>query len=231
MRIALLGLTGHPLPLLEGLPRAAQQIRNWIEPHLPEAEFFIADLADGAALPDLEDFDGVIVGGSEFGVYDDTEWMQPLREFLENCRNRRKPVFGICFGHQIMADIYGGKAAKAEIGNVVGVRPFDFGGARVDAYVWHQDQVTDIPPSACVTGSAGHCPIGALDYDFPARSVQFHPEYRADHLRELFGRGRGVFLAAAEADEALASLETARVPGDLAASEAVELFRGTYSGK
>ena len=228
MRIAILELTGHPLPLLEGLPRAAQQIRSWIEPHMPGAEFSVADVVDGAPPPDLEDFDGVIVGGSEFGVYDDTEWMRPLREFLESCRNRRKPVFGICFGHQIMADVYGGKAAKAEIGNVVGARPFEFGGARVDAYVWHRDQVTDIPPSARVTGSADHCPIGALDYDFPARSVQFHPEYRAGHLRDMFARGREIFLAAAEADEALASLEAARVPGDLAASEAVALFRGSY---
>ena len=229
MRVALLELTGHPLPLLEGLPRSTQQIRSWIEPHLPEAEFSVADLVDGAALPDLEDFDGVIVGGSEFGVYDDTEWMQSLREFLERCRNRRKPVFGICFGHQIMADVYGGKAAKAEIGNVVGARSFEFGGARVDAFVWHQDQVTDVPPSARVTGSADHCPVGALDYDFPARSVQFHPEYRAGHLRDMFARGRDVFMAADEVDEALVSLEAARVPRDLAASEAVTLFRGTYS--
>ncbi|WP_298846441.1 type 1 glutamine amidotransferase [uncultured Ruegeria sp.] len=228
MRIALLELTLHPLPLLEGLPRTAQQIRAWLEPHLPEARFSSVDVVDGVPLPRLEDFDGVVVGGSEFGVYDDTDWMQPLRGFLERCREHSKPVFGICFGHQIMADVYGGKAETAKVGNVVGARGFDYGGASVDAYVWHQDQVTRIPPLAQVTGSADHCPVGALDYDFPARSVQFHPEYRASHLRELFVRGRDVFLAAQEADDGLASLEMAHVHKDLAASQAVELFRSTY---
>lgn len=228
MRIALLELTGHPLPLLEGLPRTAQQVQEWIEPHLPEARYLPVNVVDGSPLPKLEDFDGVIVGGSEFGVYDDTEWMQPLRDFLRDCRDHAKPVFGICFGHQIMADVYGGKAEKAKVGNVVGACSFDYDGAGVSAHVWHQDQVTVVPPSAQVTGSADHCPVGALDYDFPARSVQFHPEYRAGHLRDLFARGRDVFLTATEADEGLASLDAATVPVDLAASQAVALFRSEY---
>ena len=228
MRIALLEMTSHPLPLLEGLPRTAQQIREWIEPHLPEAEFFVANVVDGAALPALSDFEGVIVGGSEFGVYDDTDWMQPLRLFLQACRDQSKPVFGICFGHQIMADVYGGKAEKAVIGNVVGCRAFDYGGGNPDAYVWHQDQVTKVPPAARVTGSADHCPVGALDYEFPARSVQFHPEYTAEHLRDLFIRGRDIIVTPEDADAGLTELRTANVPGDLAASQAAALFRGTY---
>ncbi len=229
MRIAVLELTTHPLPLLEGMPRTAQQIQEWIGPHLPEAEFSVVGVVDGEPLPTYSEFDGVIVGGSEFGVYDDTEWMQPLRTFLEHCRETRKPIFGICFGHQIMADVYGGRAEKAELGNVVGARPFDYGGSLAEAYVWHQDQVTHVPDSARVTGSAAHCPVGALDYDFPARSVQFHPEYRAHHLRDLFIKGRDVLLPPTEADEAMTSVNAAKVSDDLAARQAVELFRGTYS--
>ncbi len=228
MRIALLELTGHPLPLLQDLPRTAQQIRDWLVPHLPEARFAATDVVDGAPLPALAEFDGVIVGGSEFGVYDDTEWMQPLRAFLVDCKAGQKPVFGICFGHQIMADVYGGKAEKAAVGNIVGARRFEYGGDHVDAYVWHQDQVTKVPPSARVTGTASHCPVGALDYNFPARSVQFHPEYQAVHLRDLFRRGRDVFLTGYEADAGLADLQTSDVPTDLAVSQAVDLFRGTY---
>ncbi|MEX0306944.1 MAG: type 1 glutamine amidotransferase [Ruegeria sp.] len=228
MKIAVLELTSHPLPLLEGMPRTAQQIEEWIAPHLPEAEFMVVGVVDGEPLPDDANFDGVIVGGSEFGVYDDTEWIKPLRRFLERCRNLRKPVFGICFGHQIMADVYGGRAEKAEVGNIVGARAFNYAEDEVDAFVWHQDQVTSVPDSARVTGSASHCPVGALDYDFPARSVQFHPEYKAHHLRDLFTKGREIFLTATEADEGMTSVNAAEVPNDLAAPQAVELFRGTY---
>ena len=38
MRIAVFNLTGHPLPLFAGLPRAEAQIINWLSTELPEAE-------------------------------------------------------------------------------------------------------------------------------------------------------------------------------------------------
>lgn len=228
MRIAQLELTGHPSPLLDGLPRTAQQIKAWLAPHLPEVTFTATNIVDGAPLPEYRDFDGVIVGGSEFGIYDDTPWMQPLRQFLTGCRDRQKPIFGICFGHQIMADVFGGRAEKASVGNIVGARPFRYHGDPVEAYVWHQDQVTQVPGGARVTASASHCPVGALDYDFAARSVQFHPEYRADHLTTLFSRGRDIFLPADLAEAGLDSLKSAHVLDDLAAAQAAQLFRGQY---
>ena len=40
MRIAVLNLTGHPLPLFAVLPRAGAQIINWLSTKLPEAEFY-----------------------------------------------------------------------------------------------------------------------------------------------------------------------------------------------
>ena len=225
MRIAVLELTGHPLPLLEGLPRTSRQIIDWLKPHLPEAEFFVVDIVDGAACPAMGGFDGVIIGGSEYGVYDDLDWMQPLRRFLLDCKDAQKPMFGICFGHQIMADTFGGKAGKAEIGNVVGARLFGYRGKQVQCHVWHQDQVHQIPPDARVTGSADHCPIGALEYDFAARSVQFHPEYKVEHLRDLLERGRNLFVASDEVDAALVSFKGTEVPHNLAVSEAIALFR------
>ena len=85
-------------------------------------------------------------------------------------------MFGICFGHQIMADIFGGKAAKSDKGFITGSRRFNDRGTNVNAYLAHQDQVTEVPPNAEVIASAAHCPVAALSYDFPALSVQFHPE-------------------------------------------------------
>ena len=63
---------------------------------------------------------GIIISGSDKGVYDDTPWMQPLaRVGWATARAAGKPMFGVCFGHQIMADVFGGKAEKvgeAEVG-------------------------------------------------------------------------------------------------------------------
>jgi len=228
VRIAILDLTGHPLPLLEDMPRVGAQIESWLSPALPEAEYRSYDIeAGGEPLPDTDGFDGLLLSGSEYGVYDDRSWNGPLRQLLFDSKAARKPIYGICFGHQMMADTFGGRAEKAEIGNVVGARRFDFDDRSVDAHVWHKDQVTKVPPGASVTASADHCPVGALAYDFPAASVQFHPEYTQSHLRELFrrGAGRDDFLSQNEADGAVASFQTTDVRADLMAAEVAAFFR------
>ena len=53
MRIAVLNLTGHPLPLFAGLPRTGIQIINWLSTELPEAEFYSVSIeADNEELPE-----------------------------------------------------------------------------------------------------------------------------------------------------------------------------------
>lgn len=231
MKIAVLDLTSHPEPEMSGQPRVGFLIRAWLAPALPEAEIFAVDVAQGgAALPVLTCFDGVVVSGSECGVYDDTPWMAPLRQFLLECKAAKKPVFGICFGHQIMADTYGGKAEKAQAGNIVGARQFNLKGKQIEAHVWHQDQVVTAPPHATITATAPYCPIGALEYDFPAASVQFHPEYSASHLRDLWDIFRGKFLTEQERADAIGSVAGVSVPVDLQAKETAAFFRAHCGG-
>jgi GMP synthase-like glutamine amidotransferase len=193
------------------------------------------DIAEGAMpLPQAGDFDGLIVSGSEFGVYDNTDWMAPLRRLLLDTRAAGKPLFGICFGHQIMADTFGGRAEKAPVGRVVGARtfqrdPIQSGPKNFTAHVWHQDQVTGVPPGARVIAHAEYCPVAALDYDFAARSVQYHPEYDAAHLQDLFARGRDIFLDGGTADKATAEIVAADVPRDLDATATAAFFRQALS--
>ena len=226
MRVAVLDVTGHPMPLLEGLPRVGEQIIDWLAPALPEATYCWYDIEqNGEALPTLDTFDGVIVSGSEHGVYDPTSWNYDLRCFLLACKALLKPIFGICFGHQIMADTFGGHAAMAKCGLVVGARAFQFAATSEDAYVWHKDQVNIVPPGARITASASYCPIGALEYDFPAASVQFHPEHSEFQLCEIFRRARDDFLTGAEADSAVQSFAITDVRRDLSARETAAFFR------
>ena len=226
MRIAVLNLTGHPMPLFDGLPRAATQIINWLSIELKEAEFYSVSVeADNEELPVPDNFDGLIVSGSEHGVYDTRPWMAPLRNLLIETKQAGKPIYGICFGHQIMADTFGGKAEKSQIGNVVGARQFDFQGKLNDVYVWHRDQVTGVPPGAQITTTAGYCAVGALSYDFPAASVQFHPEYTELHLRKMFELASGYFLTTEDVNAAIASFKDVEIDGKLFASEAADFFQ------
>ncbi|MCP3970282.1 MAG: type 1 glutamine amidotransferase [Rhodobacteraceae bacterium] len=225
MQIAILDFTAQPSPLLDGVPRVSFEIADWLCPELPEARFAHVDIAHGAAVPGLDSFDGLILSGSEYGAYDEVDWMTPLRGLLNATRDAAKPVFGICFGHQVMADTFGGRAEKADLGVIVGQREFDIGTDRHSAHVWHQDQVTRIPPGATVTARADYCPVGGLEYDFPAASVQFHPEYTQPRLEELFERGRNIFIAPSDANAALASFEEGTVDKALAAADTAAFFR------
>jgi len=197
---------------------------TWIKPHLPEAEWLEVHVAIGADLPRPGAVDGIIVSGSEKGVYDDTPWMQPLRENLIEMRAHSTPIFGICFGHQIMADTFGGKAEKVDQGFVTGARVFDMDGQAVPAHVAHQDQVTKVPPDARVIASAPYCPAAALSYDFPAMSVQFHPEYKAEFTRDLIDMFGAKLMTEAEIAQAQASLK-GDVPEDLYLEKVAAFFR------
>ena len=199
-------------------------IADWAAQGLPEADIAVIDVGEGAALPAPGDFDGYILSGSEKGVYDDTPWMQPLRDWLVAARDAGKPLFGVCFGHQIMADVFGGKAEKVHAPEV-GVRAFEIGGEVVTGHVWHQDQVTRVPPGATVIGKADYCPIAALAYDFPAMSVQFHPEYAPDYVSTFLRRSRGEVLSEAETDKAIAQFDASDVAGDLFAKQTGDFFR------
>lgn len=225
MRIAILDLASSPPHLMVDMPNYGVRTRDWLSAGLPEAVYEVIDIQGGAEVPPLPGYDGVVVTGSEKGVYDDAPWMAPLRELLIEARDRCIPVLGLCFGHQIMADTWGGKAELSDRGNHVGVRHYTYRGQEIAAHAWHRDQVTRQPPRSTVTASAPYCPIAALEYDFPAMSVQFHPEYTRDYMGSFIARGRGEILDDAMTDAALESLASEEVPEDLLAREAGEFFR------
>lgn len=199
-------------------------IQRWLEPHIGrEALTIVNGCLD--ALPPPTDYDGYVLSGSEKGVYDDAKWIEGLKTFLLAARARDVPLFGICFGHQIMAEAFGGRTQLADKGFVVGAREFTRGDTTFSAYVMHRDQVTSIPPDAIVSMTAGYCPIAALDYHFPARSVQFHPEYTHSFVAAAIKVFDGNLLSENEAIRSRVSLDKYPVKDALLAAEVAEFFR------
>jgi len=227
LKIAILNCSsGHEKLAHHGSP--ADLIQCWLAPHLSEAVFTQVNIAGGASFPSADQFDGVVISGSEKGVYDACEWMQPLKEYLQALRLQQIPVFGICFGHQIMAEAWGGKAVKADYGFVVGAREYTDGDRTYHAYAMHKDQVVTVPESATVAASAAYCPVAALRYRFPALSVQFHPEFTTPLVVEAIDAFDGELLTADQANAARQSMKGSTVQHSLYANEAVEFFRQHY---
>lgn len=175
--------------------------------------------ARAGALPVAADAcDGYLVTGSASAAYDKAEWIDALKRFLRSARGRARLV-GVCFGHQVMAEAFGGVVRKSERGWAVGVHtyairePRPWMGAPAPGLVRlpasHQDQVVTPPADAEVLGSSAFTPYGLLAYaDGSAMSLQLHPEFSSDYARALLESRRGGAIDAAVADAALGSFET-----------------------
>jgi GMP synthase-like glutamine amidotransferase len=75
----------------------------------------------GRLPPDIAAFDGIIISGSPHSVYEDEKWIRDLEAFAREVTDSATPVFGICFGHQLLARALGGVVEQAEGGWGVGI--------------------------------------------------------------------------------------------------------------
>jgi GMP synthase-like glutamine amidotransferase len=180
----------------------------------------IYDVPHGDWPDQPEACDGYLVTGAAAGVYDDDPWIASLLAFLRAAKGRAKLV-GICFGHQAMADAFGGKVIKSPKGWGIGLHTYEVarpqawmdGGAAFSLAASHQDQVVERPPTARVVAGSDFCPYGMLVYDdAPAISCQLHPEFAPAYSIALIeGRREGMRIPA---DLAAAAIESLAAPDD-----------------
>lgn len=108
------------------------------------------------------------------------------------------PVFGICYGFQIMAESLGGKVAKNDISEF-GRTHFSadttsqlFSGLESNFDVWmsHGDSVADAPQGFATIGRTEHTPVAAFENESGLLAgVQFHPEVlHSDFGQEILRR-------------------------------------------
>jgi GMP synthase-like glutamine amidotransferase len=170
------------------------------------------DVAAGALPGAPADHDGYLITGSPAGVYEPHPWIPPLETFLRAAKGKVKLV-GLCFGHQIMAQAFGGRVEKSERGWGIGLQSYDV----VERAPWmddvrsfaipvsHQDQVIELPPATRVLARNDFSPFGLLAYDQqPAISFQGHPEWEPAFAQALIDSRRERVPGP---DQAIASLD------------------------
>jgi GMP synthase-like glutamine amidotransferase len=157
--------------------------------------------------------DAYLVTGAAAGVYDDDPWIGELLGFLRAARGRAKLV-GICFGHQAMAQAFGGEVRKSDKGWGIGLHTYGVsdrrawmdGGGAFSLAASHQDQVVELPPGAEVLAGSDFCPNGMLAYDSASISCQLHPEFAPAYSIALIEGRKGQRFPEAQADAAIDSL-------------------------
>ena len=229
MRLGILR-TGGPPPELMQFGSYPDMFRAWLGPDAFDyAEY---DVEAGQLPASPEECPAYLVTGSRADAYGDERWVCELRASLVAAKGKAR-LLGICFGHQVMAQAFGGRVAKADEGWGIGAHTYETeadaafgGGATMTLPASHQDQVVVAPSGAKIVAGSAFSPIGALSYPGQqALSRQLHPEFTCAFAAALVERQRGHGIDDAAADAALASLDQ---PNDsaLAATAARDFLSG-----
>ena len=145
--------------------------------------------AGGLPLPlDLGDHEGLVVLGGSMGANDDDghSWLRSVKELVRVGAGERKPVLGICLGHQLAAVALGGAAEPNPAGRQFGVLPVGWtdraagdpvlGSLPAHAIHWNNDIVTELPRRAVVLAHAPDGTVQAARFTDTVWGIQAHPE-------------------------------------------------------
>lgn len=152
--------------------------------------FFVVD-GQFPTGPDVAD--AWIITGSRHGAYEDHDWIAPLEDLIRAIVAEHRPLVGICFGHQIIAQAMGGRVEKFAGGWTVGRTRYDTASGPLFMNAWHQDQVIDPPMGAQVLASSETCANAMMRIGETVFTVQAHPEFSREYASDLLeARGPGV---------------------------------------
>ncbi len=121
--------------------------------------------------------EGIILGGG------------PSIERIGNCEDIIKeinvPILGICLGHQIIANVFGGETKSAEIESYAQIDLniekeegiFKDVGKSLKVWASHKDEVITLPENFEILASSDKCAIEAMKHkEKEIYGIQFHPE-------------------------------------------------------
>lgn len=143
-------------------------------------------------MPPLEKYDVIVPMGSPWGVWEDERignWLLPELAWLRAAHDRGTPIFGICFGGQLMARALGGSVAPAPSGELGWTPIMSDDESLIPAgpwFQWHFDRWT-LPPKA---KEIARTPRASQAFSQGRTlALQFHPEIIEVSLKAWLDEG------------------------------------------
>ncbi len=204
MKVALLQCDDVRENFLPQFGNYPEMISRLVHRSYPDAVIDVFDCRDQHYPEQIDDYDFYISTGSRHSVYEPLPWIEPLIKFVQNLDRQNKKMFGICFGHQIIARALQQPVQKSPKGwgigiaqNRVAAKPAWMTESRstLGILVSHQDQVMTIPKSATVIAESDFCPYFMVQWNDNLLSIQGHPEWQNDYAAALIHDRRSIIPA------------------------------------
>ncbi|MGH8116538.1 MAG: glutamine amidotransferase [Rhodanobacteraceae bacterium] len=157
---------------------------------LEPAQMHVVRVDAGETLPRPEQVAGAVITGSAAMVTERHDWSERTTGWIRRAMDARTPMFGVCYGHQLMAYALGGTVGWLPAGREIGTQPITRTDGAIDgwmrgvpksfaAHTTHRQSVLTPPPDAQVLARSTRDPLQFLRYGPQAVSTQFHPEFTA----------------------------------------------------
>ena len=184
-------MTGHTMPELSArkgdFDEWFAQLFGW-----PKDRFHVVDAIGGDPLPDPSGVDGLIISGSACSVTERPDWSVRSGKWVGSVIESMIPVLGICYGHQLIADAFGGSVGLNPAGREIGVCSitqkgddpiFDGLPQQFSVIQTHVDMVLTRPTNAIEIAQNSMGVNQAMAIGDHVRTVQWHPEFDGDVIR------------------------------------------------
>lgn len=130
-----------------------------------------------------------VITGSWSMVTDLHPWSEATAQWVREAVKVGMPIFGVCYGHQLMAHALGGKVDYHPDGREMGCQTIRLLPEASDdpllgtwpshfaAHLTHEQTIIELPPGAQVLAYSDHDRHQIVRYGPNAISTQFHPEF------------------------------------------------------
>ena len=190
MRICILQTDILRPQLIEQYQGYGLMFKQLFEKQSIPAQFDVFNVVQGSYPAADQQFDAYLITGSKADSFGSDPWIAQLREYLLARYENGERLLGICFGHQLLASILGGKTERAAQGWGIGVNRYqlleqpEWMSPKLDSLellVFHQDQVVELPANATLLASNAFCPNAAYRIGEQVLCFQAHPEFVEDY--------------------------------------------------
>jgi GMP synthase (glutamine-hydrolysing) len=171
------------------------QYTHLIKRNCRDMEFEANIVNDGQVADEPTDIEKIILSGGPKSVYNRTPGLS--EKMIGYAVEKDIPLLGVCFGHQLLAYMLGGKVEQGKSAEY-GVTRIVVDEADVlfkdvpkqfDAWASHFDEVTELPKDFVKLAHAEQCSVEAMRHKKrPWFGLQFHPEvWHTEHGEKILG--------------------------------------------